>query len=443
MPIMDAQRNKTILTLALPIIGGMVSQNILNLIDTAMVGHLGDQALAAVGLSGFLSFMSTAFITGLAAGVQAMSARRMGEGRLSEMAQPLNGGLLLAAILALPLTALLYQLVPYIFPLLVDDTAVHAIGIPYLQVRILGILAIGCNFVFRGYWNGVNLSKLYMRTLIVMHITNVILNYAFIYGELGAPKLGATGAAIGTTTSLFVGTLYYIALALKHAKDAGFAKHLPDKQTLLTMARLSIPNGIQNFFFAAGMTTFFVIVGKVGTAQLAASQVLVNLLLVALLPGIGFGLSAASLVGQALGRKQPEDAVRWGWDVAKLAMLVAFVLGIPAAIYPDMLLIPFIRDPDTLALARGPLRLIALTIWLDIGGTVLMNALLGAGDNRRVMGVSVLMQWGVNLPLCYLLGPVAGLGLMGIWGVQSVYRIIQGAIFATIWHRATWTKIKL
>lgn len=440
---MDRTRIKTILTLALPIIGGMVSQNILNLVDTAMVGHLGDSALAAVGLSGFLAFMATAFITGLSAGVQAMSARRMGEGRLSEMAIPLNGGLILAVAMAIPLTGLLYFLVPMLFPLLVDDASVSQVGIPYLQVRLLGIVAVGSNFVFRGYWNGVNLSKLYMRTLIVMHLTNVALSYIFIYGKFGAPQLDATGAAVGTTASLFVGMFYYIFMALKHAKEAGFARGLPDRQTLVSMAKLSIPNGIQNFFFAAGMTAFFVIVGKVGTAQLAASQVLVNLLLVALLPGIGFGLAAASLVGQALGRRQPDDAIRWGWDVAKLAMLVAFLVGLPAAIYPDMLLWPFIHEQDTLAIARAPLRLIALTVWLDIGGLVLMNALLGAGDNRRVMIVSVLMQWAVNLPLCYLLGPVLGAGLIGIWAVQIGYRITQGLIFAVIWRRADWTEIKL
>ena len=117
---MDANRAKTIMTLALPIIGGMVSQNILNLIDTAMVGHLGDNALAAVGIGGFATFMATAFITGLSSGVQAMAARRLGEGQTDKTAIPLNGGVLLAIAMALPLTGLLFFATPSLFPYLMS-----------------------------------------------------------------------------------------------------------------------------------------------------------------------------------------------------------------------------------------------------------------------------------------------------------------------------------
>lgn len=437
------EKTREILALALPIIGGMVSQNILNLIDTAMVGHLGDEALAAVGIGGFVSFMSTAFITGLATGVQAMASRRKGEGALDRMAIPLNGGLLLATLASLPLSVILYLLVPSFTPLLIDDAAVVGIAIPYLQVRMLGILATGVNFTFRGYWNGVNLSRLYMRTLVVMHLVNIALNYVLIFGKFGAPELGATGAAIGTVASLYVGALYYMVMGWKYAREAGFMQAIPDGQTLLSMIRVSFPTSVQNFFFASGLTLFFWIVGKVGTSELAASQVLINLLLVAVLPGLGFGLAAATLVGQALGRGEPEAAKQWGYDVAKLATWVVGLAAIPALIEPSWLLQIFLHEPDTLALARWPLRFIAATIAFDVWGGVMMNALLGAGDSRRVMIVSILMQWAVNLPLAFVLGPVLGYGLNAIWAVQTGYRIIQAGIMTRFWQEGRWSRIEL
>ena len=440
---MNRERIKTILTLALPIIGGMVSQNILNLIDTAMVGHLGNDALAAVGIGGFAIFMASAFITGLSTGVQAMASRRLGEGHLDRTAIPLNGGILLAIGMAIPLSVVLFIFTPRLFPYLMSAPAVVAVGVPYVQARLLGIAAIGVNFVFRGYWNGVNLSKLYMRTLIVMHVTNVTLNYILIFGKFGAPELGATGAAIGTTVSLYVGSAYYMFMGFKYAREAGFASGLPDGDTILTMLRVSIPASLQNFFFAAGMTAFFWIVGKLGTPQLAASQVLVNLLLVAILPGIGFGLAAASLVGQALGRKDRESAKQVGWDVMKLATVVIALLALPALIFPDLFLGAFLHDPDTLALARTPMRLLAAGITLDVAGMVLMNALLGAGDARRVMVVSILLQWGVNLPLAYLLGVHLGYGLNAVWMVQIAYRGVQTLIFMAFWERGKWADIKV
>ena len=167
-------RRRRILSLALPIIGGMVSQNILNLVDTAMVGHLGDNALAAIGIAGFAAFMATALITGLSTGVQAMASRRLGEGKGDQMAVPLNGGLLLGLAMAIPLTGLLYTYTPQLFPFLMSDPEVVDIGVPYLQIRMLAIGAVGMNFVFRGYWNGVNMSRVYMRTLIVMHAVNIL-----------------------------------------------------------------------------------------------------------------------------------------------------------------------------------------------------------------------------------------------------------------------------
>ncbi len=139
----DRDRLSKIFALALPIVGGMVSQNILNLIDTLMVSQLGKEALAAVGMGGFVNFLSTAFITGLAVGVQAMAARRKGEGRDSETAVALNGGLLMVVVFSIPMTVATVALAPVVFPYLVDfDADVVAIGVPYLQVRLLSMIAV-------------------------------------------------------------------------------------------------------------------------------------------------------------------------------------------------------------------------------------------------------------------------------------------------------------
>lgn len=174
--MLTTERRQTILTLAWPIIGAMLSQNIVNLVDTAMVGNLPNPnpALAATGMGGFLSFMSSAFITGLAAGVQAMSARRLGEGRgggdgvAAEWGVGVGGG----AGDAVGGGALLVCAVG-VWKFMQDDPEVLAQGVPYYRMRLLGMVVFGCNFAFRGYWNGTNYSKFYMRTLFIMHGCNV------------------------------------------------------------------------------------------------------------------------------------------------------------------------------------------------------------------------------------------------------------------------------
>lgn len=440
----ERARLKQIMALALPIIGGMGSQILLNLVDTFMVSQLGKNAVAAVGMASFVNFLCIAFITGMSSGVQAMASRRKGEGRDGETAIPLNGGLVVVACLAVPLSVVLILASPAIFSTLNDDPGVVALGAPYLQVRLVAMIAVGSNFAFRGYWNGVNLSHLYLRTLLFMHASNVVLSYVLIFGKLGAPELGATGAAAGTSISTFMGTAYYFLLGTRYARGNGFLRGLPSLDTIKTMLRLSVPSGIQQLFFAGGFTLLFTIIGMVGTTELAAGNVLVNIIMAAILPGLGLGLAAASLVGQALGRKDQDDATAWGWDVGRVAAMIAIVVGLPMLLAPDLLLRPFFHDePEALAVARLPLRLVGATISLDVLGVVLLNAIIGAGATRLAMIVSVSAQWVVFLPAAYVVGPVLGFGLLGIWIAQILYRTGLTAVLMGLWRSRTWANIKV
>lgn len=441
--MLNNERYRRIVSLALPIIGGMLSQNVLNLVDTAMVGVLGDAALGAVGMGGFLNFLVSAFIMGFSASVQAIAARRVGEGRTAEIALPLNGALVLDLALAIPLSVVMVLLAPSLFNLLVNDPETARLGTPYLQARLCALLGMGANFAFRGFWNATDRSKLYMRTLIVMHATNITLNYLLIFGKFGLPKLGVAGAGIASMIATYVGTAYYLYLAWTRSRDEGFLRALPRRESYFSLLRLTIPTGVQQTFFAAGMVAFYWIVGRIGKAELAAAHVLIQLTLVAILPGIGFGLAAASLVGQALGRSDRDDATRWGWEVSRVAFLAVSLIALPAIFFPKLLLAIFIHNPSTLALAVWPLRVIALGIGLDSIGLVLMNALLGAGDNRRVMLVALGTQWLLFLPLAYLIGPVLGHGLLLLWLAQMGYRLLQMLIFAKLWHGRRWQTISL
>lgn len=440
---MDAQRLRTILNLALPIIGGMVSQNILNLVDTAMVGALGPEALAAVGVAGFASFMAAATIMGLASGVQAMTARRLGEGRANECAVPLNGGLLLAILVGTPIAVVLFALAPDLFPYLNSDPKVIADGVPYFQARVLAIVAVGINFAFRGYWTGVSQARLYLGTLVVMHLCNVVLNYGLIFGNLGLPELGTTGAGIGTAVASYIGAAIYIVLAIRLARRHGFLERIPRRQTMNSLLRLSIPSAVQQFLFASGMTVFFWIIGQVGTAETAVSNVIVNLLLVVLLPGMGMGLAAMTLVSLALGKGEVDEARRWGYDVVKLACVVLGVLGLPGILMPEVLLAGFIHDPETLSLGVAPLRLIGAMMVLEAVGLVLMNALLGAGAAHQVMVASVVSQWFVGLPAAWLAGAYWGYGMFAVWLCFEGYRAINALALLTIWMRGRWTNIRI
>lgn len=436
-------RRSRILKLALPIIGGMVSQNVLNLVDTFMVGGLGDNALAAVGQGGFANFLAASIVLGLSAGVQSMAARRVGEGRIDQAAVALNGGLLWVLLIAIPWSLWLYLDMERLFPLLNSDPGVVAEAVPYMRARVVGMTALGINFAFRGYWSAVDKPSMYLRTLVTMHVSNIFLNWVLIYGNLGAPALGATGSGVATTIAVHLGTLQYVVLGFREARSHGFLKAVPERATMLSMLRVSLPSSLQQVFFAAGMSAFLWVASRVDTATVAATSVVQTILLVAILPSLGFGLASASLVGQALGRGEPDDAKMWGWDVAKLAACATGAIALPAVVFPEQILSLFLRDADTLALAARPFRLVALVVGVDGIGLVLLNSLMGAGASRTAMLVSTLMQWCFGLPLAFVLGPWAGFGVLGLFAAQSIYRIAQTLVLAGIWRGGGWATAKV
>lgn len=440
---MSTPRTREILHLSLPIIGGMMSQNVLNLVDTWLIGGLGAAALAACGLANFLNFMAVAAITGLSTAVQAMAARRVGEGRISETALPLNGGLLLSLAVGVPLSALVIAATPWFFPLMVDDPAVAEQGVPYLQWRLVAVALVGMNFSFRGYWSAVKLTRLYLYTLVWMHALNIVFSWTLIYGKFGFPALGTAGAGIGTSLAIAVGTATYFWHAGRHARGHGFLHSLPSREQIRALLKLGTPTCIQQLLFSGGFTALFWIVGQVGTSELAIANVLVNITLLAVLPGIGFGLAATTLVSQALGRQDPADAHRWAWDVYKVAARLFVVLAVPMLLVPGPVLEVFLRDPALVEIGRVPLQLIGLGILVDGLGLVMMHALLGAGATGLVMRVSIAFQWLLFLPLAYLVGPGLGLGLTSIWLGMTLYRGLQAGVFVIAWERRSWAAIRV
>ncbi|MDP3294950.1 MAG: MATE family efflux transporter [Nevskia sp.] len=444
---MPAQRFREVWSLALPILGAMLSQVLLNLVDLAMVGHLGANALAGVGAASFLHFTAFSAITGLSSAVQAMAARRHGEGRLDETAVSLNGGLLLSLLIGLPLSLVLIAAAPWLFSTLYSDPEVGDEGTVYLQFRLAAIVAVGINFSFRGYWSAIRRARLYLYVLGGMSALNILLDWLLIFGKFGLPEMGTRGAGLANLISAFAGAAAYLGLAWREARPAGFLRRLPSMAQLGDLLRIGLPSCAQNLLFAGGFSVLLWIIGQIGTAELAVTNVLINITLAAVLPGIAFGLAAAALTGSALGRGDADDAYQWAWDVFRATWWVFAALALPMLFATDAVLRVFFNDAATadvlVGIGRLPLRLIGLGVTLDGLGFILMNALLGVGASSVVALVAVGLQWGFFLPGSYLAATLFGSGLPGIWVLMTGYRAFQTGIFAWLWKQKRWAKIRV
>jgi len=441
--MLTVDRLRQIFLLSLPIIGGMISQNILNIADTAMVGHLGATALAAVGVASFAVFMSQALVLGISSGVQAIAARRVGEGKVDLASVSLYSGVIIAVLLGSLLTALIYQAVPVLFPYLNSDPGVIDLGSSYWQIRLLAMVFMGINYAFRGYFNGISQPKYYMFSLLFIHALNIILNYLLIFGHFGFPEMGTDGAAIASAVATVAGTLLYFGLSTFSLKHLNLFSYKPNRSDIISVFKLTIPAGFQQFLIAVGLTTLFWMAGRLGVTEVAALNILINILMLCILPGFGFGMAAATLVGTSLGEKNKAKAKQWAYDVMKVGGGVTLVLGGLIACFAEIILQLFTPDVATIEAAVMPLQVTGGMIFIDVMGVILMNALLGSGDVKVVLKTSVFFQWVVFFPL----GVTAVLffqpDLITVWLLFSLSRVAQGGVYASVWQREKWGAAKL
>ena len=441
------QRVTTILKLGTPITIAMLSQSILNLVDAALVGPLGQEALAAVGAASYANFVALASISGVSAAVQAQVARRYGAGDRANCASPVNHGILLAMIMTLPFSILLMLLAPYFLEIFNQTAEVHQTAVVYFRIRVMSLTAAAMCLSFRGYWNGTGSPSGFMKILIGSHIFNAGASYCLIYGVAGLPAMGVAGAALGTFLSMYLAALVNLLVLFKSARKHGLMKYdfirKKDFAQTKRLFELAVPNSFQQIVFSFGMMMLFAIIAQIGTSELAIAHVLMNISLLMILPGMGLGIAANTLVSQSLGAGQKDKAWRWGWDIVFVTSAVLLVLSIPLLTFPEVILGLFLHDQSLVHSAVLPLQLTGLSIFLDAASLVLTQALLGAGANRTVLGVRMASQWLILLPLSYVVGPFLGLGLTAIWLVQALQRLLSSIAFVLVWQLRRWDRISV
>lgn len=441
--MISIERIKIISKLAIPINIALGLNFTMALVDLALVRKLGNQATAALGLSVYSNTLVLAFVLGLAPAVQGVVARRRGEGSTEPGCLPLNAGLLIALIVGVPLTIICYLLTPFYFSLISSDPAVTGIGVLYLRILYLAIIAAGMNAAFMGFWNGLEKPKVYMFIVLFMQCLNAFLAYSLIFGQYGMPALGAKGAAIATATSLYMGVVINFAMAYIRFRKDGFLNIKPSGELMKRILKLGAPKTLQEFFFSAGFIVFFWLVGQMGTSELAAANVLTRLTTVLGILAMSLGVASATLVSKTVGEGDTIGAARWGWDSAKLGVCAVTLLGLPLFLFPKAVLSIFLTDPHTISIAIIPMQIAAVGTGAASLIYIFAYTLYSMGDGKRVMLVSLSTQWIFFLPLVWVVGPYLHYSLSHVWLVQAAYAIIAATLITALWAQGRWKNIKI
>ena len=435
---------KPVFRLACPVVVGMAARTVMNLVDVAMVGRLGASQLAATGLSVHILMVVMFSFGAINVGVQAITARRYGEKEYGLCGDTVNKALLFVMMTGLFGSIAGIFAGPTLLNYFSNDPQVYMYGKQYIAIRFLEFFAFAASGIFRGFFDGIGKTSINMQAMVTMNVANIILNYLLIFGKFGFPRLEVTGAGIASMISSYIGlsVVIFNSIRVQYRQKYGLYRTMRiDVSLIKRLFRLSMPVIIQNFLVYLGFLLFLMMIGMISTIGLAASNVCIAIMSVSFMPGYGIGVAAATLVGQQLGAKQPDRAERFGWESLKLGVIIMGSMGVVFISIPDLILKIFTQDVRIIEEGIIALRILGFVQFFDAFGTVFGCCLQSSGMTRFVMVVEVVINWGIFLPLTYILGITFKLGTWGAWFSLAVYLFLFGIMMGMAFIKGRWKQV--
>lgn len=435
-----------VLNMAWPAIVDQTLAMVIGIVDTAMVGRLGAQALASVGLAAQLMQASIAVFGAVTTGTTALVARFIGAQDPEQAQDTARQSMLFGAGLAASVAAILLLFAPGVLRGLFGSSEAEVLAGAAQYVRIVA-LALVPNFlliVSNGIMRGSGDTRTPMQIMALMNVVNICLNWLLIYGVGPFPALGIRGAAISTAISQTAGSAAALTILIrgKTVLKVRFNNLRPDFKVLRRVLRIGVPAGVEQIMMQSAQIIYTMIIASLGTVAYAAHRVALNAESLSFMPGFGFALAATALVGQSLGAEDPQGAERAGGEAARLAVMSMGTMGLTFFLMPQFFTSLFTNDAEVIVTSAGVLRIVGLAQPFLALTMVLGGALRGAGDTRAVLAITVLGVTTARIGVAYTLVRL-GFGLVGAWIGMAVDLAVRGSLLLFRFKRGSWKHLRV
>ena len=420
--------------------------SLVSMVDTVMVGTLGHEAIASVGLTSQPRLIVLALFMSLNIGVTAVVSRRRGEGNRQSANHTLRQALLVASVLSIVLSAVaVYFARPLLLFAGAQPDALEG-AVTYFRIIIGGIFFNIISLTINAAQKGCGNTRIAMHTNVCANLVNIVFNYLLIGGKFGFPRLGVMGAAIATTLGYF--TAFLIALSSVRKPDRFLylsfkESFLPDRQNFSSLINVGSSAAVEQVFVRIGFFIFAKIVASLGTMAFSTHQICMNILMLSFAFGDGLAVAASSLVGQSLGQKRPDMAIVYGKTAQRIGVLIGAFLCVFFICMRKVLILPFSREPGIIELGSKVLLILSVMCPAQISQVIFSNCLRVAGDTRYVAVVSLISIGLGRTVVAYFFTVTLQWGLLGAW---FSFLIDQGCrlIFSGLrFGKGRWTRLKL
>lgn len=399
------------MTLALPVTVSSLLQRTEGIVAVFLVGGLGAIPIAAVGLGQLLAFIATTLVSGLSVGTNVIIAQQWGARRYDEAGQASRHFLGLSVLVSFALALLGLSANGLIMELLGAQPEVIALALPYSSLIFLVIPFPVLLAVLSSILQGTGDTKTPMYAMIMVNVLHIAIAYPLIYGQWGLPAFGVKGAAVAVGIAEATGSLY---LYLRCRTILKPSKRLR-WDMIRTIWQVGAPVSGERIVQQAGILLYTKIVLIYGTVSYAAHQVGLSIESLSFLPGYGFAIAAATMVGQSIGAGKYTRAKLENWEANRMATFVMSGMGIVFFFFPYVLLRAFTSDEAVIELGTVFLKIVAL-LQIPLALTmVLAGSLRGAGDTRFIMIATMVGMWGVRIPIAFVTGYWLTMGVFYVW----------------------------
>ena len=450
---LDKQMIGVILALAWPTMLEQLMQTAVQYIDTAMVGSLGTEAMAAVGATTTVGWLIGGMVSAWGVGFLSFIARACGAGNKQAAAKASAQAVIVTAAAGVVFTAVTLGLSGVIPVWMQVDPAIHPTASRYFFILYTPMLFRAATIIFGTVLRAAGDTKTPMKVGIWVNLINVVLNFLLIYPTRPLTVLGLTftmpgagmgvvGAAAASAIAVAVGGIYIAIVLWKHPMISPKGQRFrPDKAILMPTVRVAIPNMLQRFGTSLGYVSFAAMINALGQVATSAHTVANTVESLFYIPGYGMQTAAATLAGNAYGAKDGKRMKRLARMFIPIEVGLMILSGGALFLLAEPLVRLFSADEAVIALGTTVLRMVALSEPFYGFSIIVEGMMQGVGRTKLPFIFNVAGMWGVRILGTFICTVFLGMGLVSAWACMIAHNLLLFGLFLVCYVRGVWNPL--
>jgi MATE family multidrug resistance protein len=446
----------SVITLGAPLLAGMVSEFFMYIADSAMVGRLGTDHLAAIAIATLYGEIMWVIVWPFAPGTQALAARRYGQLQAAAGADDSTKillyrrtGKILDNSLVVSFTAGLAAMLLAVFSepilkLLLDDQQLIPLAESYIRIIKYAMPLAGIFYSFYGFLAAVNMTRAIMVATVGLNILNILFNYVLIFGKFGFPALGIEGAAIGTVLAQALGVTYlagyvFISKRTRVYRCCRF-KSLP-WNLMKDIFIASCPMIAQLGLVLSIIFYYETIIADFGTIYLAVTHIIFTMFILNRTLVGGFAEGGSILIGNHLGRGEQKAAIQYAYATLYIAFFFGALLMIVLWVFPESIVKVFNQEPETVTLGASGLRFFMPFVFINIIGFPFEIIFTHNGWGKFPLVAELISIVTFALGLTLLLTRFFSMGIYAAWLSLGLYMVCYSILLCGGFMSKRWLHV--